>query len=87
VGNFATGLPKQREVTLGLGGRQALNRSKTINLLLMGGRAIQAISAANNEPSWIAYVGFQVLLGPQEPIVPDQVEQKLPDEAPPKPRN
>lgn len=34
-GNFATGLPKQRETTSGLGGRQALNQAKTLNLLLM----------------------------------------------------
>jgi hypothetical protein len=67
TGQFATGAPKQRQVTLGLGGRQALNHAKTLNLLLMGGRAIQAISASNSQPSWIAYVGLQVLLGPKEP--------------------
>ena len=32
VGQFATGYPKQRETTLGLGGRQALNHAKTLNL-------------------------------------------------------
>jgi hypothetical protein len=63
VGNFATGLAKQRQTTLGLGGRQALNHEKTLNLLLMGGRSFQAISADNSQPSWIAYVGLQVLLG------------------------
>ncbi len=63
VGNFSTGGPKQRELTLGLGGRQALNKAKTMNLLLMGGRSIQAITAQNSQPSWIAYVGLQVLLG------------------------
>jgi hypothetical protein len=67
VGQFATGLPKQRELTLGLGGRQAMNKAKTFNLLLMGGRSIQTVSTANNQPSWIAYVGFQVLLGPKDP--------------------
>ena len=82
VGQFATGLPKQREATLGLGGRQALNRKKTLNLLLMGGRSFQTPSAVTNQPSWIAYVGFQVLLGPKEPVTP-QVEQKLPDESKP----
>jgi len=66
VGQFATGVPKQREATLGLGGRQALNQAKTLNLLLMGGRSFQAVSANNNEPSWIAYVGLQLLLGPKE---------------------
>jgi len=82
VGEFATGYPKQREATLGLGGRQALNKAKTLNLLLMGGRSFQAISASNSQPSWIAYVGLQVLLGPKEHVTP-QVEQKLPDESKP----
>jgi len=63
VGNFATGVPKQRELTLGMGGRQALNKAKTMNLLLMGGRSIQAVTPQNSQPSWIAYVGLQVLLG------------------------
>jgi hypothetical protein len=67
VGNFATGLPKQRQLTLDLGGRQALNRDKTINLLLMGGRAVQKVSVDNSQPSWIAYVGLQVLLGTHHP--------------------
>jgi hypothetical protein len=74
VGEFATGHPKQREATLGLGGRQALNTAKTLNLLLMGGRSFQAISASNSQPSWIAYVGLQLLLGPKEPVTP-QVER------------
>jgi len=65
AGQFATGLPKQRETTLGLGGRQALNKDKTMNLLLMGGRSFQTISVENTQPSWIAYVGLQVLLGPK----------------------
>jgi hypothetical protein len=67
VGQFATGYPKQRETTLGLGGRQALNKAKTLNLLLMGGRSFQTITATNSQPSWIAYVGVQVLLGPKRP--------------------
>jgi hypothetical protein len=67
VGQFATGIPKQRETTLGLGGRQALNKAKTLNLLLMGGRSFQTVTATtnNSQPSWIAYVGVQVLLGPK----------------------
>jgi hypothetical protein len=64
-GNFATGQPKQRELTLGAGGRQAMNHAKTLNLLLMGGRAVQKTSLTNSQPTWIAYVGFQVLLGPK----------------------
>jgi hypothetical protein len=82
VGQFATGNPKQRETTLGLGGRQALNHSKTLNLLLMAGRSFQTVTATtnNSQPSWIAYVGIQLLLGPAEPAT-QQVEQKLPDES------
>jgi hypothetical protein len=65
VGQFATGYPKQRESTIGIGGRQAMNKAKTLNLLLMGGRSFQTITAINGQPSWIAYVGFQLLLGPK----------------------
>jgi hypothetical protein len=78
VGQFATGLPKQRQTTLGLGGRQALNKPKTLLLMLMGGRAFQTITPLNSQPSWIAYVGLQLLLGPKEPVEP-QVEQTRPD--------
>jgi hypothetical protein len=31
----------------------------------MGGRAIQAVTRQNSEPSWIAYLGVQFLLGPK----------------------
>ncbi len=65
VGNFATGSPKQRETTLGVGGRQAVNKPGSLNLLLMWGRSFQAVSVTNSQPSWIAYVGMQVLLGPK----------------------
>jgi len=70
VGNFAASGIKQRETTLGLGGRQALNHDKTLNLLLMGGRSFQKASAVTGQPSWIAYVGLQVLLGPKEAEAP-----------------
>jgi hypothetical protein len=80
VGPFATGLSKQRETTLGLGGRQAMNRGKTLLLLLMGGRSFQAVTPQNSQPSWIAYVGLQVLLGPAEPLN-SQVEPKVPNES------
>ncbi len=63
--NFTASGIKQRETTLGLGGRQALNRSKTRNLLLMAGRSFQTASAATGQPSWIAYVGVQFLFGPK----------------------
>ncbi len=65
VGQFATGYPKQRESTIGIGGRQAMNKDGTLNLLLMAGRSFQTVTAVNGQPSWIAYVGFQVLLGPK----------------------
>jgi len=81
TGQFATGQPKQRESTLGIGGRQALNRRKSMLLLLMGGRTFQSASAVNGQPSWIAYIGLQVLLGPREPVTP-QVEQKVPNLGP-----
>jgi len=61
VGAFATGGSKSREATIGLGGRQALNKARTLNLLLMGGRSFQTVAATNSQPSWIAYVGIQVL--------------------------
>jgi hypothetical protein len=64
---------KQRETTIGLGGRQSLNKAKTINLLLMGGRSWQKVTADNSQPSWIAYVGLQVLLGPKEKVEPSHV--------------
>jgi hypothetical protein len=79
VGQFATGIPKSRETTIGLGGRQALNKTRTLNLLLMGGRSFQTVSATNTQPSWIAYVGFQVLFGPKEPEN-EQVRPTLPNE-------
>jgi hypothetical protein len=79
VGQFATGQTKQRETTLGAGGRHALNKKKSMLFMLMGGRSFQTITPTNGQPNWIAYVGLQVLLGPQEPVTP-QVEQKLPNE-------
>ena len=63
-------VPKQRELTLDVGGRQTLDRGGHLRLLFMGGRGIQAVSRQNSEPSWIAYVGLQVLLGPKEKEVP-----------------
>ncbi|MGA2213036.1 MAG: hypothetical protein ABSH31_07150 [Bryobacteraceae bacterium] len=65
VGVLATGYPKQRESTIGIGGRQALNKGRTLNLLLMAGRSFQAVTLTNGQPTWIAYVGFQLLLGPK----------------------
>jgi hypothetical protein len=59
-------VPKQRELTLDVGGRQTLDREGHLRLLFMGGRGIQAVTRQNSEPSWIAYVGVQILLGPKE---------------------
>jgi hypothetical protein len=73
--NRIDGAPKQRQTTLGGGGRQALNKDKTLLLMLMGGRSFQKASADNSQPSWIAYIGLQVLLGPKEPVTPE-VRQK-----------
>ena len=37
----------------------------------MAGRAIPAATRQNSEPSWIAYMGFQMLLSPKEPDKPE----------------
>jgi hypothetical protein len=58
--------PKQRSLTVDLGGRQTLDRNGHIRLLFMGGRSIQAVTRQNSEPNWIAYLGFQFLLGPKD---------------------
>lgn len=64
--------PKQRELTVDLGGRQTLDRAGHLRLLLMGGRSLQAVTRQNSEPSWIAYAGVQLLLGPSEEDEKDQ---------------
>jgi hypothetical protein len=61
--NRIDGAPRQRELTLDLGGRHTLDRGGHLRLLFMGGRAIQAVTRQNSEPNWIAYVGVQILLG------------------------
>jgi hypothetical protein len=66
VGPPSNLLPKQREMTLDVGGRKTLDRGRHLRLLFMGGRAIQAVTRENSEPNWIAYVGVQILLGPKE---------------------
>jgi len=63
--------PKQRSLTLDMGGRQTLDRAGHLRLLFMGGRAIQAVTRANGEPSWIAYLGIQLLLGPKDDAAPE----------------
>jgi hypothetical protein len=63
---------KQRSLTLDGGGRQTLDRKGHVRLLFMGGRAIQAVTRTDGEPSWIAYLGIQLLLGPKEKEVSGQ---------------
>jgi hypothetical protein len=58
--------PKQRALTLDFGGRQTLDRAGHLRLLFMAGRGIQAVTRQNSEPSWMAYVGVQILFGPKE---------------------
>jgi hypothetical protein len=70
TGQFTTGITKQRQTTLGMGAVQALNKDKTLNLLLMGGRSFQSIAATNSQPSWIAYIGLQVELAPKDHTAP-----------------
>jgi hypothetical protein len=55
-----------------VGGRQTLDRKGHLRLLFMAGRAIQAVTRQNSEPSWIAYLGVQFLLGPEEKETPGQ---------------
>ena len=63
--NRVHGEAKKRETTLGFGGRHGLNRGNTVLLMAMGGRSFQKVSSGNGQPSWIAYVGIQLLLGPK----------------------
>jgi hypothetical protein len=77
--NRIDGQPKQRSLTLDLGGRQSLDHANHVRLLFMGGRAIQAVTRENGEPSWIAYLGIQLLLGPKEP---KENEKEQPGEKP-----
>jgi hypothetical protein len=58
------GAAKGRQATLGLGGRLAVDKKHAVVLLLMGGRSFQKVTRSDLQPSWIAYVGVQFLLGP-----------------------
>jgi hypothetical protein len=42
-----------------------MDKKRSVLLLLMGGRSFQKIAPDNLQPSWIAYVGVQFLLGPK----------------------
>jgi hypothetical protein len=77
--NRIDGDPKQRETTLAMGGRQALNAHRTVVLLLMGGRSFEGVSTASTQPGWIAYAGLRFLIGPEEKLAL-RVGQKQPGE-------
>ena len=69
--NEIDGEPKKRETTLGLGGRQSLNRRRNVLLMAMAGRSFQGVAEASIQPSWFAYVGVRIVFGPAEkPRVP-----------------
>jgi hypothetical protein len=70
--NRIDGVPKQRQFTADIGGRQTLDHAGHLRLLFMGGRALQAVTEQNGEPNWIAYIGVQVLMGPKEKETPGQ---------------
>ena len=70
--NRVGGAPKQRQLTLDVGGRRSLDKQDHFRLLFLGGRAIQAVTRTNGEPNWIAYLGIQMLLGPKEAEVPGE---------------
>lgn len=55
--------PKQRESTLGVGGRKAIAKQGSVLLLGMAGRSIANITVDNGQPQWIAYVGMEFLTG------------------------
>jgi hypothetical protein len=58
--------PKQRALTLDIGGRQTIDHAGHLRLLFLGGRSIQAVTRQNSEPNWIAYIGVQFLFGPKK---------------------
>jgi hypothetical protein len=65
--------PRQRSLTLDVGGRRSLDKENHIRLLFMAGRAIQAVTPQNGQPDFIGYLGVQFLLGPKEqPETPGQ---------------
>jgi hypothetical protein len=65
VGAFATGYPKQTESTIGPGGRQALDKNKTLNLLLMAGRSFEPIMITNVPAELDRLCWFPAVVGAQ----------------------
>jgi hypothetical protein len=70
--NRIDGAPKQRQLTLDVGGRQTLDKAGHLRLLFLGGRSIQTATSSNGEPNWIAYVGLQILVGPKADTATDK---------------
>ena len=70
--NRIAGAPKQRSLTLDVGGRQTLDKAGHLRLLFMGGRAVQTATSSNGQPNWIAYIGIQILAGPKAAETPGQ---------------
>jgi Putative MetA-pathway of phenol degradation len=60
----STGPARQRQSTIGFGGRYTLSE----HLVLMGmwGRSFQAVSPGNGEANYVGYFGLQFLFGPKE---------------------
>lgn len=71
--NRVEGLPKAREAVVDFGGRHALNRSRNVLALFMGGRSFQKTADTSTQPSWLAYVGVQLLLSPRREAVPQEL--------------
>ena len=44
--------------------------------MFMAGRSFQAVTPTSGQPSWIAYLGVQILFGPKEKSA--HVENKAP---------
>ena len=55
--------PKARESTLAIGCRIPVAREGSVWFIAMAGRSLVTVTRANDQPSWIASVGFQVLSG------------------------
>lgn len=64
--NRIDGAAKRRDASAELGGRQTLGPHRRLLLLLMGGRSFQSVASERSQPSWIAYLGVRIILGPAE---------------------
>jgi hypothetical protein len=57
------GKPSARESTLGIGGRIPVTKGGSVWFIAMAGRSLATVTRTNDQPSWIASVGFQILSG------------------------